>query len=631
MLKPGHIVDRYKVESVIGTGGTAVVYRVRHESLGTAHALKVLSVTSDVIRDRMLQEGRVQASLRHPNIVAVTDVLNVDGSPGLLMEYIEGPSLQKALKEFKLPLEAAEMLFLGVVAGVAEAHGEGLVHRDLKPANVLLAKTAEGFVPKVTDFGLAKVLVEAEDAGHGHTRSGVAMGTPAYMAIEQIRDAKTVDQRADVFSLGCMLYELVCGQRAFPGEDAITIYNAIMQGQYLPPQQLVPSLPDRIDNAIRGALEQDKEVRIPSCEVLLEVLRGEQVWLVAEDPDITEDDPPTIETARPANPDAPEMIIALAPPKADPANERSDLPKNALEAALGNLDDLDTDVGAGEDPLYATIGAAGAHISPYNFMDTDVREALAADASPFIPEEAPEPDPEEVAADTGGSYTWVAIALLVFLLAGLGAGGFMLSLALNNDAGPTAPVVTPPTVGSDLGSALSAGTEGTGTEVPIAPAHDGSTQGTPAETSATEGTPKPHTPPVKTPGTGTTPSGAGTTVKSTPPKSVPTVTPEPSDPEPIGSSPRMDMPPPTTSSPPAQVLPVTVKLLSKPPTATVYVDGKDVGRTPSKIELKPGTHRVKVESGGEVGEFTVKVVQSTENKWCWDFAKGTSHKGSCPR
>ena len=172
MLAPGDTIDRYEVRERIGAGGTAVVYHVTHVALGTEHALKVLSVTSPVIRDRMLQEGRVQASLRHLNVVAVTDVLDVNGAPGLLMEHIEGPSLEAALEKFQIPLASAEALFVGIVNGVRQAHHHGLVHRDLKPANVLLASTPDGFVPKVTDFGLAKVIAEAGAVGTGHTRAG---------------------------------------------------------------------------------------------------------------------------------------------------------------------------------------------------------------------------------------------------------------------------------------------------------------------------------------------------------------------------------------------------------------------------------------------------------------------------
>ena len=224
-LNPGTTVDRYVVEEILGAGGTAMVYLVRHKSLGTRHALKVLTISSAAIRERMLREGQVQATLQHPNVVAVTDVIEIEGQPGLLMERIVGPSLERALSKYKLAMGDAEVLFHGILSGVRAAHDMGLVHRDLKPANVLLQRTQAGFVPKVTDFGLAKVL-EADPAVI-HTRSGIAMGTPSYMAPEQIRDARTVDQRADIWSLGCLLYELMTRRRTFPGDEALAIYNAV--------------------------------------------------------------------------------------------------------------------------------------------------------------------------------------------------------------------------------------------------------------------------------------------------------------------------------------------------------------------------------------------------------------------
>lgn len=287
MLDTGQTVDRYTVDSIIGYGGTAVVYLVKHVQLSTQHALKVLSVSSGAIRERMLREGRVQAALTHPNVVAVSDVLDVDGSPGLLMEYIEGPSLEDALKRFRISLEDAETLFRGIVLGVHAAHETGLVHRDLKPANVLLSESEEGFVPKVTDFGLAKVIV-GDGIEVGTTRAGIAMGTPSYMSPEQIRDARKVDQRADIFSLGCLLYELVTGQRTFPGDEALTIYNAVTAGEYLPVEQLVPDLPRRIIQCVDGCLALDRDERIPDCSTILEVLSGQKTWTVSPHPIPTE-------------------------------------------------------------------------------------------------------------------------------------------------------------------------------------------------------------------------------------------------------------------------------------------------------------------------------------------------------
>ncbi len=312
-LDLGQTVDRYIVEAVIGAGGTAMVYRVRHNHLGTYHALKVLSLSSDAIRERMLREGQYQATLQHLNIVAVTDVIDLGGAPGLLMEYIDGPSLEMALTKFKITMGGAETLFMGIVAGVRQAHKAGLVHRDLKPANVLLAKDLAGmFVPKVTDFGLAKVL--QSDPSVAHTRSGIAMGTPSYMAPEQIRDARTVDQRADVWSLGCILYELFTRQRAFPGEEALPIYNAVTGAEYVPPRKLLPDMPDRLDSAIRGCLTLERDFRIPDCETLLAVLNGDQIWDAGDPPS----DAPEPAALPPVfNTNVPEMELAPRGPRGE--------------------------------------------------------------------------------------------------------------------------------------------------------------------------------------------------------------------------------------------------------------------------------------------------------------------------
>ncbi|MEQ1569274.1 MAG: serine/threonine-protein kinase, partial [Myxococcota bacterium] len=275
-LDAGQVVDRYEVERLLGAGGTAMVYLVRHRGLGTLHALKVLTLSGPSIRERMQREGKVQATLNHLNVVGVTDQIDVDGSLGLLMEFVDGPSLDAALQRYRLTMGDAETLFAGVLAGVRAAHREGIVHRDLKPANVLLARSPEGFVPKVTDFGLAKAL--EQDPSTAHTRSGIAMGTPSYMAPEQIRDARSVDQRADIWSLGCLLYELVTRNRTFPGDEALAIYNAVVDGSFRPPREWVPDIPERVETAILGCLQTDPEQRIPDCETLQAVLAGLRGW-----------------------------------------------------------------------------------------------------------------------------------------------------------------------------------------------------------------------------------------------------------------------------------------------------------------------------------------------------------------
>ena len=288
-LQRGCIVDRYTVQRELGRGGMAVVYLVQHNTLDTLHALKVLTVGSHKIRDRLIQEGKVQAQLRHPNVVAVTDVLDVQGSPGLLMEFVEGPALDAWLLGKRVEFDEAERLFLGILDGVQRAHKLGIVHRDLKPANVMLSEGVDGWEPKVADFGLAKALLEEGDLQR--TRTGMPMGTPSYMSPEQIRDAKGVDERTDIFALGCILYELTCGQRAFFGRDMLEIFNAVASGKHTASRTLVPDMPPRIELAINGCLVVDRERRIPDCATLRDVLLGARAWQVAapSTPDATFD------------------------------------------------------------------------------------------------------------------------------------------------------------------------------------------------------------------------------------------------------------------------------------------------------------------------------------------------------
>ena len=274
-LQPGQVVDRYRIEVKLAAGGMATVYRARHTKLNTLHAIKVLLVPAQHLMDRLIQEGQAQAALKHKNIVAVTDVIDVNGAPGLVMELIDGPSLHDLLGAQRLTLEQVDALARDIVRAVAHAHDHDMIHRDLKPANVMLAIERGELIPKVTDFGLAKLLTLP--SGMEKTASGLAMGTPAYMAPEQFRDAKNVDERADVFSLGSILYEMVTGQRAFTGEQMITVYQSVSTGNFVDPSELVEDLPDRMANAIRKCLAVNPADRLESCDAILEVWCGTEI------------------------------------------------------------------------------------------------------------------------------------------------------------------------------------------------------------------------------------------------------------------------------------------------------------------------------------------------------------------
>ncbi|HHO53551.1 MAG TPA: serine/threonine protein kinase, partial [Deltaproteobacteria bacterium] len=275
-LQRGSIIDRYTVEGILGEGGMARVLRVRHNQLGTAHALKILTIHSPGIGERLLAEGRAQATLRHPNILSVTDALILDGGqPALILELVEGPSLDVLLHQRRLTLEQADALARGILAGVEEAHRHGLIHRDLKPANILLQPLDGGYQPKVADFGLVKILSGAPNSS-SRTRTGSTMGTPRYMSPEQIRDSKNVDEASDVFALGAVLYELIAHEAAFGGADLLEIFNNVAASNYVPIRQHVPELPERMERAIEAALQPDPADRPASVQALAELWTDNQ-------------------------------------------------------------------------------------------------------------------------------------------------------------------------------------------------------------------------------------------------------------------------------------------------------------------------------------------------------------------
>ncbi|MFZ5481387.1 MAG: serine/threonine-protein kinase [Myxococcota bacterium] len=273
MLQVGDHIGRFTVLGLIGEGGIATVYRVQHSALQSVHALKLLHQQRGDMAKRLLQEGRIQARLHHPNVVAVTDVLEIDGQTGLVMEYVDGSSLRDALDEGRLDRDEALSLFQQILSGVAAAHRSDVLHRDLKPANILLAVTSRGIVAKVTDFGIAKVARDMEDKAV--TRAGSILGTPGYMAPEQVEDSGKVDRRADVFALGCLLYEMLTGDAPFLRNELFATLNATTKGEYVPIHEREPDLPPEVHLAVARALEVDPNLRFPNCEEFAEALYGE--------------------------------------------------------------------------------------------------------------------------------------------------------------------------------------------------------------------------------------------------------------------------------------------------------------------------------------------------------------------
>ena len=252
VIVKGQHIDRFVVVRLLGEGGIGQVYLVQHQRLLSLHALKVLQAADKATQRRFLQEGRAQARIRHPNVVAATDVVELPDGVGLVMEYVEGPNLAEVLDGGE-PMARADVLplFRQLLAGVSAAHAAGVLHRDLKPANVLLAAGDGGVHAKIADFGLAKLV---EGTGTVLTRAGVTMGTPGYMAPEQLADAASVDARADIFSLGCILYELCTGRGPFAREDIASTWGATLAGEHRRLDEVDPGLPPALVAAVERAI-----------------------------------------------------------------------------------------------------------------------------------------------------------------------------------------------------------------------------------------------------------------------------------------------------------------------------------------------------------------------------------------
>lgn len=264
MIEPGEITNKYLVEALIGEGGIARVYRVRHTTLGSAHALKLLAVRGGAIHRRLVREGRIQATLDHPHVVSVTDVIEHNGHPGLVMEYIEGHSLDRVLASTgSLSIPVTLSLSAQILGAIAAAHARSVLHRDLKPANVMLEPTTGGVRAMVTDFGIARLMADTS----GDTLQGDFLGTPGYMAPEQVSDPTAVDVRADIYSLGALVYCMVCGRPPFlPSASLVDTLRAASAADFPTVLSLRPDCPPHVASAIEAALAADPAGRPDTVE-----------------------------------------------------------------------------------------------------------------------------------------------------------------------------------------------------------------------------------------------------------------------------------------------------------------------------------------------------------------------------
>jgi eukaryotic-like serine/threonine-protein kinase len=267
---------RWRVGNKLGEGGMGEVYAADPIGSGARVAIKVLRPEFVSDRDvlmRFLEEARTSMRLVHPNIVRVLEGAQAeDGSPYLVMELLEGVPLGAYTQNGgRVPLAQAVPILQGILAGLAAAHAEGIVHRDLKPDNVLLTRDASGtFVVKVLDFGIAKVMDAAGGMG-SRTRTGVFLGTPAYMSPEQARSARDVDQRADLWSAGVLFYEMLTGRSAFPAPTEFARLAALLSSEPEPVQKIDPALAP-LAGFFERALKKDRSERFSTASEMARAL-----------------------------------------------------------------------------------------------------------------------------------------------------------------------------------------------------------------------------------------------------------------------------------------------------------------------------------------------------------------------
>ena len=267
-FRPGDSIGDYKIIGVLGGGGMGRVFKVEHIITKRLEAMKILlrdQANQQELVNRFLREVRVQASLNHPHIASVYNAFLVEDDLLMVMEFIEGESLERLMQRGPIPWRTAVDYACQALSALVYAHAKAITHRDIKPANIMI--TPEQII-KITDFGLAKIA--GEDVRL--TQSGALMGSVYYAPPEQVKGSSAIDGRCDVYSLGVVLYEMVTGCKPFTGDSQFAIMCGHVAEEPIPPIERCPDLPQSLNDVILNTMAKRPEERMASARDCLEAL-----------------------------------------------------------------------------------------------------------------------------------------------------------------------------------------------------------------------------------------------------------------------------------------------------------------------------------------------------------------------
>jgi serine/threonine protein kinase len=432
---------KYRLLRLLGDGGMGSVYEAHHEVLGARVAIKVLHenlARKPELVDRFLREARVLAQINNPHVVRVLDIAMAEEgrSAYIVMELLAGEPLSEVVtREHRLPMPVAIDYADQILDALAAAHALGVVHRDLKPENVFVTKDGERTVLKVIDFGIAKAAGLA-GAGANLTISGALMGTPEYMAPEQAHSADRADARADVFSVGVMLYEMLSGARPVDGDDPRVVALKVERGEVKPLIHRMPEIPRDLAGLVHRAMAPRPELRFAGAAEMrqaLEAVVGEK-----RQP-----------SSMPAS-----MAPATTPtPQLSPAASMTNAPQTTPDPVRGSGTVFGDGGGAPSPPRQGASGTdpgGGAPFVPPYAPGGGYGAPLpraAYGSNPSNPPPAYGGPPVRGRRRGAGGMMWIIVGLLVIV-----GGGGALAFSLGGSSGSSAKKAVPSASGSEVAS-----------------------------------------------------------------------------------------------------------------------------------------------------------------------------------